>query len=119
MASSVEDLVRWQDALVKQRLLKPESYERMITPGKLNDGESIKYALGLNVTKFEGAPVIRHGGGINGFRSSLAYFPESKLTVAVLANMGSAEPGKLSDQVSRFVLKQEANSQDEGEPAMR
>ena len=59
----------------------------MITPFK-ND-----YAFGLGVRTVDGRKVIDHGGGIEGFNTHLAYYPEDKLTVVVLGNLnGAAHP---------------------------
>ena len=44
----------------------------MITPFK-ND-----YALGLTSTLVNGRRVIAHGGGIDGFNTQLAYYPDSQ-----------------------------------------
>ena len=53
----------------------------MTTPFK-ND-----YAFGLQVHMANGRTVIDHGGGIEGFNTFLAYYPETKVTVVALANL--------------------------------
>ena len=52
----------------------------MTTPVKDN------YAFGIGVATTKGRKVISHGGGIEGFNAQLAYYPESKVTVVVLAS---------------------------------
>lgn len=39
------------------------------------------YACGLIVHTENGHKVIEHGGGIEGFTTALAYYPEDELTV--------------------------------------
>ena len=72
LASTVEDLLRWQRSLVSHKLLKPASWKAMTTRGKLNDGEVSVYGLGVFLRKLDDQRTIRHGGGINGFLSDLA-----------------------------------------------
>jgi hypothetical protein len=78
----------------------------MTTKGKLNNGKPTNYALGLFVRSLDGNKVIRHGGGINGYRAELAYFPDSKLTIAVLANSDNAQATRLSDRIAKQLLAQ-------------
>ena len=78
--STTEDLLRWESALFGGKLLSPASLAKMITPFKNN------YALGVGVNMGNGRKQISHGGGINGFNTFLAYYPETKITVAALCN---------------------------------
>jgi CubicO group peptidase (beta-lactamase class C family) len=78
--STTEDLLRWEQALFGGKLLSPASLQRMITPFKRD------YGLGVGVRTSQGRKVIGHGGGIEGFSTELAYHPEQKLVVVVLAN---------------------------------
>jgi len=48
--------------------------------------------------------VIRHNGGINGFISDNAWFPDVQMSVTVLTNSGSARAGDLLNQVAREAL---------------
>jgi len=113
LASTVEDLITWQRGLAGGKLLTADSYQSMATQGKLNDGRHTTYGLGLFIRKLDGHTVFRHGGGINGFRSDLAYCPEIDHTIVVLMNCQSAQPEKLSDRIARHLFGEE---QEEGEP---
>jgi CubicO group peptidase (beta-lactamase class C family) len=81
--STTDDLLKWQRGLFGGTLLSPASLQKMTTPFK-ND-----YALGIEIRTRNGMRVIEHSGGIGAFRSMLAYYPDNKVTVAVLGNMGS------------------------------
>lgn len=94
LCSSAWDLVAWTQALHGGRVLKPESYRLITTPQPLNDGTPVRYAMGLSNDSLGGHHVIQHGGGINGFLTDLAYFPDDQLTIAVLVNTaGPVAPG--------------------------
>ena len=90
--STVEDLFSWNEALYAGKLLSAKSREAMMTPVK-ND-----YAYGLGVQTKSGPKMISHGGGINGFATFIARFPDEKVTVVVLRNTdyGSPGPGQIS-----------------------
>lgn len=88
--STTRDLLKWQRGLFGGKLLKPASLAAFRTPYK--DG----YALGVLVENKDGVTTIEHGGGIEGFNTSLAYDPDRKITVVVLGNLNGPSPGKLS-----------------------
>ena len=87
--STVLDLATWDRALSEGRLISKESLDRMFTPVK-ND-----YAYGWSVTSRSGRKEIGHGGGINGFATNIAHFPEDNVCVVVLCNMLPVNPGRI------------------------
>ena len=104
LCSTVGDLVAWNRALHLGKMLSPESYRELITPGTLNDGTRLRYAKGLMVDSSYGQRIINHGGGINGFLSDLRYFPDDTLTIAVLINTaGPVDPGSISSRISEVI----------------
>jgi CubicO group peptidase (beta-lactamase class C family) len=82
--STTEDLLRWEQGLLGGKLLSAASLAKMTTPFKSD------YACGVSVRTVSGHKVIDHGGGIEGFNTFLAYYPEDKLTVVALSNSGFA-----------------------------
>lgn len=80
--STTGDLHKWTTSLLTGKLFKKtETLEKMLTPNK---GD---YAYGLMVvTEPNGRRRITHGGGIEGFVSDAAYFPNEKLYIAALVN---------------------------------
>ncbi|KPJ84032.1 MAG: hypothetical protein AMS19_02215 [Gemmatimonas sp. SG8_23] len=95
LCSTVDDLVKWNQALHGGDILGPESYAVMITPTPLVDGSPVRYAMGIANQEVGGRRVLAHGGGINGFTSHLAYYPDEELSVVVLQN-STAPPGPAS-----------------------
>jgi CubicO group peptidase (beta-lactamase class C family) len=92
--STTEDLLRWEQGLFGGKLLAPASLAKMTTPFK-ND-----YALGVIVQAASGRKIIQHGGGIEGFNTYLAYYPDNKLTVAVLANLNGGAPVQIGTKLA-------------------
>jgi CubicO group peptidase (beta-lactamase class C family) len=95
--STSQDLLKWEQALFAGKLISRASLDRMITPFK-ND-----YGLGLTSAMVNGRRVISHGGGIDGFNTMLAYYPDSKTVVIVLSNVAGGVPGTLSAQLSALM----------------
>jgi CubicO group peptidase (beta-lactamase class C family) len=93
--STTEDLLRWEQGLMGGKLLSVASLAKMTTPFK-ND-----YAFGLAVHAVNGHKVIEHGGGIEGFNTEIAYYPEDKLTVVVLANLNGGVPETIANALAQ------------------
>ncbi|HSF16918.1 MAG TPA: serine hydrolase domain-containing protein [Vicinamibacteria bacterium] len=104
LGSSAHDLLVWQRALTSGRVVNDESFERMTTPTTLNDGDETDYGLGLGLSSLDGHRKISHGGGINGFLTDVAWYPDDALFVVVLTNSASSHPGPLANQLTRHVL---------------
>ena len=92
--STTEDLLKWEQGLFGGKLLKAASLEEMITPFKDD------YAFGLGVRMVGGHKLIDHGGGIEGFNTLLAYYPEDKLTLVVLANVNGRAPEEIATKLA-------------------
>jgi CubicO group peptidase (beta-lactamase class C family) len=96
--STTEDLLRWEQGLFGGKLLKPESLVKMTTPFKDD------YAFGLAVHTDDSRKVIEHGGGIEGFNTQVAYYPETKLVVIVLGNLNGGAPGEIAKKLAAIAF---------------
>lgn len=106
LCSTVGDMVTWLRALHGGKVLPAASYKEMITPGKLEDGTQVRYAMGLSRTPDpRGRAAIHHGGGIFGFVSDTRYYPDEDLYVVVLVNTtGNLSPGALANEMVDVLL---------------
>jgi CubicO group peptidase (beta-lactamase class C family) len=93
--STTEDLLRWEQGLFGGKLLPPSSLQKMTTPYKED------YACGLIVRTVNGRRLFAHNGGIEGFNTFLAYYPDEKLTIAVLSNVN----GPAAEEIARHLTK--------------
>ncbi|MEO6330708.1 MAG: serine hydrolase [Ginsengibacter sp.] len=91
--STVDDLLKWNEALYGGKVLKKESLEAALIPVVLKNGEraSPLYGYGLGLSKFRGQDIISHGGGLHGFVTQLSYYPEEKLSVVMFSNTSEPE----------------------------
>src|SRR5262249_10940460 len=81
--TTAEDLVRFGQALLGGRLLKPASLTQMWTPTKLSGPDS--YGLGFEVR--DGGRFVMHSGGQAGTTTRLLVIPQAHFSLAILANM--------------------------------
>jgi CubicO group peptidase (beta-lactamase class C family) len=105
LCSTAGDMVAWTQALHAGDVLPDSMYREMIMPGRLADGTTLRYGMGLVVSDPSGRGVIRHGGGIFGFLSEARYYPEENLTVVVFQNTtGPTGPMSLADELVRLTI---------------
>ncbi len=88
---TIRDLIRWGVALNHHRVPNPALLDSAWTPVRLNDGATYPYGFGWGVFNQRGALRISHGGSWQGFKTVIARYPESGLTVIVLANLAQAQ----------------------------
>ena len=88
--STTEDLLRWEEGLFGGKLLTPASLRKMTTPFKSD------YACGLYVKRVNGRLMIEHDGNNIGFNSDMAYYPEDRIAVIVLANLNGTVTGEMT-----------------------
>lgn len=106
--STIGDLVIWQQwlygAASKQKLLSPKLMNLMREPFIAMDlaRESLDafYGYGLVHDTHLGYQLVYHSGRINGFSTTLAYYPEEKLTIGVLSNLENSLPEKIVEALA-------------------
>jgi CubicO group peptidase (beta-lactamase class C family) len=119
--SSPEEMANWVLAWVNngkfngQEIL-PEGYRReamsaqMAVSGGLPTAENpdayfSSYGMGWFLSSYRGRYRVEHGGNIDGFSASVAFFPTDSLGIVVLANQnGSRLPGLLRNYIADWML---------------
>jgi len=95
--STVEDLLRWDQALYTTTLLPDAAKQVMWTPFRNN------YAYGWSIrTPSEasyGYTWLAHSGGINGFSAMIIRVPDAKLTIIVLSNNATVAAGAVANDL--------------------
>jgi len=79
VVSNPSDLTKFIEALFAGKIISEKSLEQMTT---LKDN----YGMGIFQIPFYEKKGFGHTGGIDGFTSMLAYFPDDKLSVALTSN---------------------------------
>jgi CubicO group peptidase (beta-lactamase class C family) len=100
--STVEDMYRWNEALTEGgKLLSAESLKQMFTeyPEAKHEGQHYGYGIVISRLKF-GKLLYYHGGGIEGFSSSMQRYPNDRVCIVVLSNVASYKPWELGDHIA-------------------
>ena len=100
----VEEFAAWDRDFYAGTIGGRDLVTTMITPGRLNDGTTLGYALGLNVGQYKGLRTVGHGGSYGGYRADILRFPDQKFAVAAFCNLSSIVPGNLTKQVADIYL---------------
>jgi D-alanyl-D-alanine carboxypeptidase len=95
--TTVEDLLRFANALTEHKLLNAHYTELLVTP-KPETGDA-RYAYGFQENVEGGVRSFGHGGGAPGMNGDLQIFPETGYVVVALANMDRGA-GRISRWIS-------------------
>ena len=104
--STVEDLYRWDQALLDNRLLSEEASARMTTVTPL----LAAYGYGTVVGQLYGKRTLGHLGGIPGFRANLMRFPDEPACIIALCNTESSDFVSVPKTLSAMIFNQEYQS---------
>ncbi|MBL7849818.1 MAG: serine hydrolase [Cyclobacteriaceae bacterium] len=84
--SSVEDLLKWDQALYTEKLVKKSTLQEAFTPARLKNGELTDYGFGWRVDAAGGK--LSHTGGWVGFATIIVRYTGKNQTLIVLDNSG-------------------------------
>ncbi|MFK7767754.1 MAG: serine hydrolase, partial [Mariniblastus sp.] len=111
--STCEDMAKWATNFQTQKFGSKKVWSNMLNPGRLNNGKSTNYSLGLFVQPRNGHQHIYHGGATASYRAFLGHFPNDELTIAAVSNSQSINPQQLSLDIADLFLKDLAKSTSE------
>jgi len=102
--SSIADMAKWDRMLNTNKLLTAGSKKQMWTAMKLNDGKATHYGLGWFIDSVNNHLRVHHDGGVPGFRSDFERYPDDKLSVIVLTNVGSVNAERMAQNIAAFYM---------------
>ena len=107
LLTCVDDLLLWDRNFYRNKLNQRQAdlIKQLHEKGKLNSGKTINYAFGLDITEYRGQRVVQHAGGWAGYVSEMMRFPDQRMTIICLANLGSMDPTSLCHKVADIFLE--------------
>jgi D-alanyl-D-alanine carboxypeptidase len=96
--STVDDLLKWDQALYGDRLVSKVGRDLMFADYRNH------YGLGWQVDETWGATRLSHGGATPGFQASFQRYPDQRLTVAALSNSELGVAEKLATDLAGLCL---------------
>jgi CubicO group peptidase (beta-lactamase class C family) len=105
--TTVDDLARFEAALLDGTLVAPKTLQRMLAPSVLADGTPVPYGLGwgMELEPWHDDTWAFHGGSSPGASGMVALMPRHRFGVAILANLEDL-PGRneLVERITRIAL---------------
>ncbi|MCB1634302.1 MAG: serine hydrolase [Xanthomonadales bacterium] len=115
--SSVNEMARWLrfnldggrvggKALISQAALADIQSPHMTLPDASTRGDIVPvgYAMGWEVSVYRGHRRVAHGGGIDGFATSVVLFPDDHLGLVAFTNSGSVLPDLFNRMAADRIL---------------
>ena len=90
LAMTAHDLALWDESMIAQSVMKPESYKQMFTEVKLKDGKGSGYGLGVSVHTVDGHQFVEHSGEVSGFVADNEVITDAGVAIAVLTNLDAS-----------------------------
>jgi CubicO group peptidase (beta-lactamase class C family) len=103
--STVEDLYRWDRALYTDKLIPKNLREMMFTPFAMtSDRNGLPYSFGYgwNISEENNHLMVGHEGGINGFHSLIARYPNDKTVIIILGNRQDMNLFEMRSQIAKI-----------------
>jgi CubicO group peptidase (beta-lactamase class C family) len=105
MVSTVDDLLKWLAHLRSPSLVgSAQSWRDMLQTARLDNGESLPYALGLMRHAYRGVEVIHHAGGVVGGSCQMLTVPAHELDIVLLLNGAPLNPMELAWRIVDHLL---------------
>jgi D-alanyl-D-alanine carboxypeptidase len=96
LVSTVDDLEKWNRALMHGKIVTPADYVLMSTSVKTTQRGDAGYGFGLFVDSIDDQSRIGHTGGQFGFTAANEYFPKQDVQIIAFTNNGdNPEPGEM------------------------
>jgi len=104
--TTVEDFLKWDQNFYKNKLGggTQSLIDMMKTRGKLNNGEVIPYAFGLNISHYGGLRIVSHGGSAVGYVAQYMQFPDHRFSVVILSNLSTFSTGRIARKIADLYL---------------
>ena len=102
--TNIEDMAKWVSNFYQPKAGTANDITLMTTPGKLSDGKSITYAMGIDVNVHRGHKRFIHNGGLAGYRTVIAIYPELKTGFLVFGNAGDGEVYNKINQLAELFI---------------
>ncbi|MEJ6472959.1 serine hydrolase domain-containing protein [Pseudoalteromonas piscicida] len=102
IASTLNDMARWQQALTSGKVISNDNYQRMHSRALLLNGDKVNYGYGVDIYPISGLSSYSHQGRVPGYFSWHVYFPSEDLTATAFANADTKHPGPtLLDMIAK------------------
>ncbi|PQA95786.1 serine hydrolase [Chryseobacterium shigense] len=107
LMSTVDDMLKWQQALNRNLLLHTAETQKAFQKYKLNNGEEFSYGYGWHLKDINETPDREHGGIIFGFKSMGVYIPSEDIYVIGFSNCDCHSPTEIVRNMAKIASQSE------------
>jgi CubicO group peptidase (beta-lactamase class C family) len=87
ISSTAADLLKWDQALYTEKLVKQSTLQEAYEPAKLNNGSLSSYGFGWSLRKTPGGErAVFHTGDNPGYSTVIVRYPGKNMTIILLSN---------------------------------
>ena len=104
--TTIEDFLKWDQNFYDNKLGSGTQnlINMMLTRGKLNSGEVLDYAFGLDLSSYRGLRTISHGGSAVGYQAQFMQFPDQRFSIVILSNLSNFRTGQIARKIADLYL---------------
>lgn len=103
--STQNDMLLWYKALKTNKILTPESFEKLTTPYVSSSNSTYSYGYGWGFKKTENDRLrLSHNGSNGPFAHSLIWYPKEDLYIVYATNANSAKVEGIARVVEKMIL---------------
>ena len=100
ISSTAADLLKWDQALYTNQLVKQSTLQEAFQPMKLNDGTLSNYGFGWELPS---ASVVMHTGDNPGYATRIVRYLNQKRTIIILSNNAFGRQEELVSQIEKVL----------------
>ena len=101
ISSTVEDLLKWDQALYSNKLIQPTTLAQAFTPMTLTTGKISNYGFGWELIPQDN--IVWHNGDNPGYKTIIVRFLENKATLIILCNNASDAFENLTSDLKKLI----------------
>ncbi len=109
--SSIDDMLLWlqmhlnKGELHEKKIISQKTFETITSPKIMLSEQYLRsYGFGWYIDYEDKQKVLFHGGGMPGYKSMIAFYPESKIGIVVLTNKISMINEGLVNMISTYIM---------------
>ncbi|MES2427442.1 MAG: serine hydrolase domain-containing protein [Bacteroidota bacterium] len=106
LASNVDDLLKWHQALDSGKLISKAMLTKAYTAFKPTDGDMPQYGYGWFIKEIDGLETIEHSGSTDGYQTDEVWLPDADVLIITLFNGFETDMDwqVITNDIARFAI---------------